>query len=277
MHYLNTAYTVWSNKRNRRSGHLFEGPYKAIVMEDEGYLLTATGYVHMNPARVRGWRQKPVQERAQRIEEYPWSSYRFYVTAARSAEGLPQIECDRVWGELGAQTARTGRRQYRHYIRSWLIKEQKERQKPKRKQDQSVFNPFGETRLGCFLGSDSFRDFIQGLLGTDQELSEEIVGAKQWRRDIEFDRLLEVICQVLEVDRQHVKQRGRHHHKRNMAMYLCREAGERTLKEIGQAFGVKTAAAGHAVNRIKQRKREDSKLARSLSETRNQVIRKLET
>ena len=45
---LRIEYAVWSNKRNRRTGHLFEGPYKAIVMENEGYLLTAVGYVHMN-------------------------------------------------------------------------------------------------------------------------------------------------------------------------------------------------------------------------------------
>ena len=36
MHYLNTAYTVWVNRRNHRTGHLFEGRYKAIVMEEVG-------------------------------------------------------------------------------------------------------------------------------------------------------------------------------------------------------------------------------------------------
>ncbi len=74
MHALNTAYTVWSNKRNRRTGHLFEGPYRAIAMEQKGYLLTVS------------WHQKqpfPVNEiiyenctRWQRRSALPWKRAR---------------------------------------------------------------------------------------------------------------------------------------------------------------------------------------------------------
>ena len=79
MHYLNTAYTVWANKRHRRSGHLFEGRYRAIAMEEDGYLLSVSGYLHLNPVRMRGWKDRPVAERLRRVETYPWSSYRAYI------------------------------------------------------------------------------------------------------------------------------------------------------------------------------------------------------
>ena len=69
MHYLNTAYTVWSNLRNQRTVHLFEGRYKAIVMENAGYLLSATAYIHLNPVES-GLVEKP--------EDWIYSSFHDY-------------------------------------------------------------------------------------------------------------------------------------------------------------------------------------------------------
>ena len=66
---------MWTHKRNRRTGHVFEGRFKAIVMEEEGYLRSVSAYVHLNPVRVRGWNGRPVAERLDRLTKYPWSSY----------------------------------------------------------------------------------------------------------------------------------------------------------------------------------------------------------
>ncbi len=51
MHWLSTAYTVYFNRRHRLVGHLFQGRYKSIVVEAEGYLLSLSRYVHLNPVR----------------------------------------------------------------------------------------------------------------------------------------------------------------------------------------------------------------------------------
>lgn len=39
IHYLNTSYTVWMNKHNRRRGNLPDSRYRSIVIENGGYLL----------------------------------------------------------------------------------------------------------------------------------------------------------------------------------------------------------------------------------------------
>jgi hypothetical protein len=246
-------------------------------MEGEGYLLTAVGYVHMNPVRVRGWQARPVEERLRRIEQYPWGSYRAYVKAGWPEEGVPRIDCDRVWGELGARGTREGRGQYRKYIRGWLSREEAERRKPRHKQDKVLLNPFCETRSGCFLGSDNFRDFIQGMLGPDRELADEIVGSRQWRKEVAVEDLLGVICTVTEADRNDLQRRGWGHSQRDMAMHLCRDVGEKTLKEIGEAFSIKAAAVGHAIGRAKQRLQENRTAKRQFIEQRKAIIRILET
>ena len=276
MHYLNTAYTVWVNKRNRRTGHLFEGRYKAIVMEEEGYLLSVSGYLHLNPVRLRGWRNRPVEERLRRVESYPWSSYRAY-TRPGVKDRDPRIECDRVWGELHARTQREGYKLYGEYIRDWLIKEQEEKGKPKSKRDESEFKPLEQARLGCFLGGDQFRDFIQGLLEGDRELDQELVGHRQWRKEVPLADLLGEIAAVREVAGEELLARKKSHVERDVAMYLCREVGQRPLREIAELFGVKYAAVSLACKRVRDTASGNKRFAKRLARNRQTIINRLKT
>ncbi|MCX5670670.1 MAG: transposase, partial [Planctomycetota bacterium] len=66
MHWLGVAYTNGFNARHRRSGHLFQGRFKAFLVEDESYLSRLLLYIHRNPLRAR---------LVERLAEYPWSSY----------------------------------------------------------------------------------------------------------------------------------------------------------------------------------------------------------
>jgi len=52
--WLGGGYGVWFNRRHRRSGHLFGGRFKAVLIADEGQLMEVSRYVHLNPGRVAG-------------------------------------------------------------------------------------------------------------------------------------------------------------------------------------------------------------------------------
>ncbi len=67
MQWLGVAYTNWFNARHGRSGHLFQGRFKAFLVEDEAYLRRLLLYAHRNPLR---------SGLAERLADYPWSSYR---------------------------------------------------------------------------------------------------------------------------------------------------------------------------------------------------------
>ena len=69
MHQLNNRYSKYFNKKYLRSGHVFEGRYKAILVLDERYLLELVRYLHQNPVRAK---------MCSRVDEYPWSSDIFY-------------------------------------------------------------------------------------------------------------------------------------------------------------------------------------------------------
>ena len=67
MRQLNGVYTQATNRRHKRTGHLFQGRYKAILVDKESYLLELARYVVLNPVRAKGM--------VRTIDDWPWSSY----------------------------------------------------------------------------------------------------------------------------------------------------------------------------------------------------------
>ncbi|MBI3344623.1 MAG: transposase [Gammaproteobacteria bacterium] len=79
MRQLNGVYTQASNRRHRRVGHLFQGRFKAILVDSDAYLLELSRYVVLNPIRA-GMVKKPGAWR--------WSSYRASVGLEPAAPWL---------------------------------------------------------------------------------------------------------------------------------------------------------------------------------------------
>lgn len=147
MRWFQTTYTVRFNRRHRLSGHLFQGRYKAVVVnpEEGGYFVTLSDYIHLNPVRAR---MISLQER---LFDYRWSSYRWYV--ARS--GRPDwFDADRVLGELGLEDNAGGRKLYAERMRARAVDERAERNAAENE----------GLRRGWCLGGASFRERVLGLL-----------------------------------------------------------------------------------------------------------------
>ena len=69
MQNLTFRYTRWFNWRSKRSGHLFQGRYKAILVDADSYLLELAAYIHLNPVRA---------VMIETAEDYKWSSHKAY-------------------------------------------------------------------------------------------------------------------------------------------------------------------------------------------------------
>jgi REP-associated tyrosine transposase len=90
MHWLITAYTVYFNRRHRLAGHLFQGRYKSIVIEAEGYLLSLSRYLHLNPVRGKVIGRADPLQRRQRLRAWRWSSYRGYSGLAKQESWIEE-------------------------------------------------------------------------------------------------------------------------------------------------------------------------------------------
>jgi len=80
MHRILTSTTKYFNIKYRSTGHLFQGPYKAVHVTDNDQLLYLSAYVHRNPRELNGWKNKE--------HEYVWSSYQDYIGENRWSELL---------------------------------------------------------------------------------------------------------------------------------------------------------------------------------------------
>lgn len=85
---LQQSYTQYFNKRHKKTGHLFEGRYKAILCQEDAYLLELTRYIHLNPVRAG---------MVKAVEQYEHSGHHAYVRG----KGTGIIDPAKVLNMLG--------------------------------------------------------------------------------------------------------------------------------------------------------------------------------
>ncbi len=103
MRQLNGAFTQASNRRHRRTGHLFQGRFKGILVDKDSYLLELSRYVVLNPVRAG---------MVDRAGHWPWSSYRAMVGEAPAPEWLAT---DGLLAQFASRRSRA-RERYRELV-----------------------------------------------------------------------------------------------------------------------------------------------------------------
>jgi REP element-mobilizing transposase RayT len=139
MRQLNGVYTQASNRRHGRVGHLFQGRFKAILVDRDAYLLELSRYIVLNPVRAR----MVVQP-----EDWAWSSYRPTLGLAPAPAWLA---ADGLLKQF-AEQRRTARRRYAKFVREGM--------------GLSIWD---RLRQQIYLGDDAFVEKMQRKL-TDGDL-----------------------------------------------------------------------------------------------------------
>lgn len=221
MHWLSTAYTVYFNRRHRLVGHLFQGRYKSIVVEAEGYLLSLSRYVHLNPVRGK-WigRGDPV-ERRKRLRQWRWSSYRGYSGLAKPE---PWVNQERVLGEIGGRAKERPLR-YRRFVEEGLLRE--------------IESPLEAVRWQTALGREHFlqrlRDHLRSK-GLAQH--REVPALGQLRHRPEAQTVLEGVATTYGCSTNELLEKGtRGNEARAVAMVLVWDCCGLSLREMGALFG----------------------------------------
>jgi REP element-mobilizing transposase RayT len=107
MRQLNGIYTIRFNKRHHTVGHVFQGRYKAILIQKDSHLLEVCRYVVLNPVRAK---------LVETPERWKWSSYR---GTAGIGKLHPCLTADWVLGQFGAKR-REAERRYRGFVRDGI-------------------------------------------------------------------------------------------------------------------------------------------------------------
>ena len=86
---LSTAYSMFFNKKNNRTGSLFEGKFKASHVDNDNYLKYLFSYIHLNPVKIieLKWKETGIKNKKraeQYLKNYKYSSYLDYLEESRS-------------------------------------------------------------------------------------------------------------------------------------------------------------------------------------------------
>ncbi|GBE05854.1 chromosomal replication initiation protein [bacterium BMS3Abin10] len=224
MHYLNTAYTVYFNKKHQRVGHLFQGRYKGLLIEKERYLLSVSRYIHLNPVRALI---------VKRPEEYKWSSYLDYIGRSIKEKWLTS---EWILGQYSTREAQA-KNLYKIFIEEGLT--------------AAEDDPFNHVKAGPVIGNEDFIEKIKKKL--DLKEHREIPESRRLARDISCKRVIEEVAKRLRLSEQEIRSVGkRGNFARKITFYLLRKLTDISNEEIGRYFGVGYTAVSQGASRARK-------------------------
>lgn len=238
MQYVNTAYTAYYNTKHKRSGHLFQGRFKSILVEADSYFAELTRYIHLNPLRA-----KIVDS----PEKYRWSSYSAYI----NNESSDFIDKDRIMGLLNVDIP-----EYRQFVLRGISRSQ---------------DPLKDAYAGFILGGVKFIKDKLGWLRTEVE-SKDFAHKRAIKNIIDPDKIINLVADYFKLDPQEMCQSN----KRPMiakkaAVYLLRKNTGLTNARIGELFGMKLAAVSKATLSFEREMEADADLRNTIKQITSKV------
>jgi len=141
MKFLNGTYTQYFNRQHQRVGHVFQGRFKAILVQKDSYLLELARYIALNPVRARMVRS---------VKDWPWSSY---CATAGYNESAACLTTDWVLAGF-AKTKNVAQQRYRDFVQ----------------QGKGQSSPWQALKNQIYLGDDDFVSDMQSKLDPGQSL-----------------------------------------------------------------------------------------------------------
>ena len=217
-------YTQWVNSRQKRVGHLFQGRYKAIVVDADAYLVELVRYIHLNPVRAK---------LVIIPENYPWSGHRAYM----GHEKLPWLTTEWVLSQF-AQRLKTARRRYGEFV--------------KYGRDEGHRQEFHSgTSEGRILGDDRF---------VERVFTESDQGEK---KAVTLDEIINRVGKLYGLTEKEIRSGGKQRYPseaRGMISYLVREVSGLSLTELSRRLKRDVSSLSAVAERVLSRSREDSYL-----------------
>lgn len=238
MQNLSFRYTRWVNWRRQKIGHLFQGRYKAIVIDLDNYLLQLTAYLHLNPVRV-GVTINP--------EDYLWSSHRVYM----GQETIPWLYVDQVLSQLSPRTNKS-RQLFAEFVNNQREGEYRKEFHGKAGIDSRVF------------GEDTFVE--QALQQAEQE--------PFYRPDLNF--VLQVVKEKFNVSDDELRKAGQGlkiSETRAMLAWAVLEHSAATLRELSRWIGKDESSLSSSVRRLREKAKKSSRITTEMNQVKNSLIK----
>ncbi len=229
MQNLSFRYTRYLNTRLKRVGHVFQGRFKAFLVDQDRYGLALVRYIHLNPLRARMVRD-PLA--------YPYSSHRAYL----GREALPWLTTDWVLGQFGERLG-PAKQHFTAFVDAGI-----------REGHSEVF--YGGQADGRVVGEE---DFVRKVL------PRKINGPKP----PSLSTILAHVCQSASMSEAEMAAPGKARaaaQARALAGWLAMRTKAATLTRVAAHFDREISTLSHAVSTLEERSRNSASFANALNQ-----------
>lgn len=236
MRHINGAYTTYFNIKRGRAGHLFQGRYKAILVEIDEYAKELSRYIHLNPVRAKT---------VETPELYEWSSYNPYIGRKKSPKWLHR---DFILSYFG-QKITNAQNRYEKFVLALV--------------GQEYDSPLRKVTASLLLGSKDFIKLIKSKYLSDRYPERDLPALKQLSSRITSKMVFDGVDAVFgdELTRA-----------RKLKIYLCRKHTGEKLKIIGDYFGIGDSAVSQSSKRFERNIEMDKKLKKLVEQIEKRLI-----
>jgi REP element-mobilizing transposase RayT len=244
MQWLGTTYTRRYNLKHFQTGHLFQGRYKSILVENDAYLMQLSYYIHNNPLRA---------SIVKRLVDYRWSSYPAYAYNRSHPDWLDKsLILSQISGE-------SKHRQYREKSQKY----------------SSEHRRLGEDfRHELIYGSKKFVKKIKDRFMAG-EPDPDIPQQKRILKNTNPEKFINNACEILQCDFNRMKNSPRIRESdklnRDILLYLLWQCGKNTNSQIGDIFGLTHSAVSRRVAIIRKNIAENKAFKKQIEKIKSLI------
>ena len=247
MQWFGVTYTNRFNARNSRSGHLFQGRFKSMLVENDAYLMRLSLYLHRNPLRAGI---------VTRLADHRWSSYRAYAYGEKTPAWL---KTDLLLAQF--QNAQDRHAAYREELQRYS----------KEKEEERLWE---DLHHGFILGTKKFVGAIKERFLPDTA-DRDIPQQKLLIKDLDLEQILGKGARFLSWDGAGLKKTARVSPNRvldrDLLLHLIWQLGVRTNSQIGEMFGLTGSAVSRRVSVLKSRVVKDKSLQKKIADLKSLI------
>ena len=244
MRHFNISYTAAFNRRHRRVGHLYQGRYKAILVDRDNYLLELSRYVHLNPVRIKRSQGGSVGGRIRYLERYRWSSLPGYIKAANKQ---PWVHYEMVLGQIGES-----RKKYAEFVARGV--------------ERGYDTPWDMVSGQVVLGEEGFVERIKRRMDERGAVREQPSAREFSARSAAV--IVREVCRKFGVKEKDISgKRSRRRDERAVAMEMLYRHGQLSQAAIGKELGgLDYVTVSRERKRLGERVQKDERLAAVMGE-----------
>lgn len=237
MQNVSLRYTQWFNWRHKRTGHVFQGRYKAIMVDADAYALELVAYIHLNPVRARI---------SDRPENHRWSSHRAYL----GKESLSWLETGSILSQF-SKNVRKSRTMFAEFVRERVAEGRREEFHGEKSIDSRI------------IGDDRFVDIILANTDAVPEQKPDVVS------------VVTTVKKHYNITDDRLRSQGQERvasEARSLAAWATLELSSGKLSELARYVDRAPSTLTCAVRRLEKRRETDSTLADKMERLRRDLI-----